>query len=148
MEEVMNKLVRVVFSLTFLSFLAFSFVSANQTVTVTQIKGLVQIKKMNDGLWSPAQENASLSSGDQIRSFLESSALLTFPDQSEFILGENSSLDIKDVSQNPNTKASKRELKLNVGTLHYKVKPKEETAAEFKIHSSTSIVGITGPKAS
>ena len=129
--------------LLFFYFLNNSFAEPN-CIQVTQIKGLVQRKKLGAEEWLKAEENTKLFTGDKIRSFLESSALLTFPDKSEFRLGENSSLDIKDVSQNPRTKTAKRELKLNLGSLHYKVPPKEETAAEFKIHSSTSIVGITG----
>ncbi|MFT5388229.1 MAG: hypothetical protein ACI9E5_001365, partial [Candidatus Omnitrophota bacterium] len=116
----------------------------SEVVQVTTFKGLVQVKKLDDSQWHKVQGVAELYSGDQIRSFLASSATLLFPDKSEFYLGENSSLDIKDVSTNPRTKISKRELKLNLGSLHYKVVPKSETAAEYKIHSSTSIVGITG----
>ena len=116
----------------------------SEHVSVSNIKGMVQVKSVGTDSWKKAADLDKLNSGDKIRSFLESSALLTFPDKSEFTLGENSSLDIKDISKNPKTYSSKRELKLELGSLHYKVQPKEQTAAEFKIHSSTSIVGITG----
>ena len=116
----------------------------NTDAVIKEITGLVQVQKANQTDWIKAQENSTVTSGDKIRSFLESSALLIFPDSSEFRLRENTSLDIKDISQNPFDKSAKRELKLNLGSLHYKVPPKKERATEFKIHSSTSIVGITG----
>ncbi len=138
------------FFILFFCFLLLSFPFLNDceadsgVVRVVEVNGLVQIKPVGSTDWVKAEEKAQITSGDKIRSFLQSSALLVFPDKSEFKLGENSSLDIKDVSVNPRTNTAKRELKLNLGSLHYKVAPKEETAAEFKIHSSTSIVGITG----
>jgi len=113
-------------------------------VIIKETTGFVQIQKLNESKWVEAQVNSVLTSGDRIRSFLKSSALLVFPDNSEFQLRENTSLDIKDVSRNIKDKTAKRELKLNLGSLHYKVPPKKEIASEFKIHSSTSIVGITG----
>ncbi|MFC1510551.1 FecR domain-containing protein, partial [Candidatus Omnitrophota bacterium] len=113
-------------------------------VEATNIQGLVKAQPLGNADWIKVEEGFQLFSGDKIKSFLESSVLLMFPDQSEFTLGENSFLEIKDVSENPRTKTAKRELVLNVGSLHYKVPPQEETASEFKVHSSTSIVGITG----
>jgi len=116
----------------------------NTDIVIKEITGLVQIQKANQTDWIKAGENSTVTSGDKVRSFLESSALLIFPDSSEFRLRENTSLDIKDISQNTFDQSAKRELKLNLGSLHYKVPPKKEKATEFKIHSSTSIVGITG----
>ncbi len=114
------------------------------SVQLSRIKGFVQIQKTGEDKWQKATPNMPLSSGDKIRSFLESSAVLLYPDQSEFILGENSSLQIKDISQNPKTKATNREFKLDLGTLHYKVTPLKEKASDLKIYSSTAIVGVTG----
>jgi len=128
----------------FLASLSPLVASADNSVKIMEVKGLVQLQRLSEQEWIKAEENAELFSGDKIRSFLESSAKLIFPDQSEFTLGENSSLDIKDVSQNPKTKTAKRELKLNLGKLHYKVPPSKEKASDFKVHSSTAIVGITG----
>lgn len=143
-SKVSSKLLIIGFTL-FVFMTPFSVSGAEvNAIQVKDIKGLVQIQKGGTQDWIKAEEDSQLVTGDSIRSFMESTALLIFPDKSEFSLGENSSLDIKDISRNPRTKAAKRELKLNLGTLHYKVPPKEETASEFKIHSSTSIVGITG----
>ena len=72
--------------------------------------------------------------------FLESSALLVFPDGSEFRIRENTSLDIKDVSQSAFNKTARRELKLNLGSMHYKVPPKKDQAAEFKGRPGVEIV--------
>ncbi len=118
--------------------------AADSQITIKEIKGLVQVQKAGEADWGKAQEFSTVTSGDKIRSFLESSALLAFPDGSEFYLRENTSLDIKDISKSSFGQSAKRELKLNLGSLHYKVPPKKEKATEFKIHSSTSIVGITG----
>ncbi|MCK4881844.1 MAG: FecR domain-containing protein, partial [Candidatus Omnitrophica bacterium] len=118
--------------------------AADSQITIKEIKGLVQVQKAGEADWGKAQEFSTVTSGDKIRSFLESSALLAFPDGSEFYLRENTSLDIKDISQSSFGQSAKRELKLNLGSLHYKVPPKKEKATEFKVYSSTSIVGITG----
>ncbi len=141
----MNKFFTILLStlLVFCSLSGYALAGENDIV-IKEIKGLVQVQKAGNADWHMAEENSTLTSGDKIRSFLESSALLIFPDSSEFRIRENTSLDIKDISQNPINKTAKRELKLNLGSLHYKVLPKKEQATEFRIHSSTSIVGITG----
>ncbi|MCK5505307.1 MAG: FecR domain-containing protein, partial [Thermodesulfovibrionia bacterium] len=130
-------------------FLAVFFCSGNvlfadSEIIIKEIKGLVQVQKAGDADWAKATESSTVTSGDKVRSFLESSVLLAFPDGSEFTLRENTSLDIKDISQSAFDQSAKRELKLNLGSLHYKVPPKKERATEFKIHAATSIVGITG----
>ncbi|MCP4652286.1 MAG: hypothetical protein GY858_02730 [Candidatus Omnitrophica bacterium] len=106
--------------------------------------GLVQVQKSGQGEWTKVKNKTKLITGDMIRTFLESSVLLVYPDESEFRLGENSLMEVKDLSQNPKTKLSNRELKLHLGAMRYKVTPFKEKGSEFKIHSSTAIVGITG----
>lgn len=116
----------------------------NDYLQIRNIQGLVQIQSFGQEQWIKAQDSAKLFSGDKIRTFLESAVTLIYPDASEFSLGENSFLEIKDISQNPRKRALKQELKINLGTLHYKVTPIKEKTAELKIHSSTAIVGVTG----
>ncbi|MBN1869550.1 MAG: FecR domain-containing protein [Candidatus Omnitrophica bacterium] len=118
--------------------------AASTDIIIKEIKGLVQVQREGDAEWAKAEEASTVTAGGKVRSFLESSALLVFPNGSEFRLRENTSIDVKDISQNAINKTSQRALKLNLGTLHYKVPPKKEKATEFKIYSSTSIVGITG----
>ena len=112
-------------------------------VHIKSITGLVQVQAPG-GEWDKARPDQALTPGDKVRSFLESSAVLVFSDGSEFQLRENTALDIKDISREQAGPREKTELKLNLGSLHYKVPPKKEKTSEYKIHSSTSIVGITG----
>jgi len=139
------KKIKEIFFLTLLFvILPIQIASPDEYLKIIGLKGLVQIKTSSQSSWIKASSSSKLITGDSIRTFLESSVILEYPDKSTFELGENSALQIKDISKNPKTKASNRELKLSVGTLHYKVSPMAQKASEFKIHSSTSIVGITG----
>jgi len=140
----MNKLNYILGVLLLVTCFQAEALAKSDDVVIKEVQGFVQIQRINETDWIKAEANETLNSGDKIRTLLKSSAVLIFTDGSEFQLRENTSLDIKDVSQNIQNKTAKRELKLNLGSLHYKVPPKKEKAIEFKIHSSTSIVGITG----
>jgi len=113
-----------VFLLTF-GFQAKALAESDKVV-IKEIQGFVQIQRLEESDWIAAEEEGILTSGDKVRSFLKSSALLVFPDRSEFRLRENTSLDIKDISENLKNKTAKRELKLNLGSLHYKAPPKKK----------------------
>lgn len=109
-----------------------------------EVNGLVKVQAPGQNLWTKAQINQKILKGSKIKTFLESSAILVYPDGSLFTLGENSFLEINDMSQNSQTKATSTDFKLNVGTLHYKITPIKDKASQFKIHSATAIVGVTG----
>jgi len=97
-------------ALLLLSFQSEGF-SKGEDVIIKEITGFVQIQRLNESDWIKAEDDATLTSGDKVRSFLKSSALLIFPEGSEFRLRENTSLDIKDISQNMKENTAKRELK-------------------------------------
>ncbi|MBU1854034.1 MAG: FecR domain-containing protein [Candidatus Omnitrophica bacterium] len=113
-------------------------------ITIKNIDGLVQIKKGDDTNWEKASKGATLSTNHKIRTLLESRAELEYSDGTILTLRENSILDIKDISYDLKTGKHKKELKLNLGGMKYKVTPLREKGSEFKIHSSTAIVGVTG----
>ncbi|MFC1621468.1 FecR domain-containing protein, partial [Candidatus Omnitrophota bacterium] len=114
------------------------------TLTIKSIDGLVQIKKSDSSGWEKAAKGNILSTNHKIRTLLESRAELEYSDGTILTLRENSILDIKDISFDPKTGKQKREIKLNLGGMKYKVTPLREKGSEFKIHSSTAIVGVTG----
>jgi len=101
-----------IYTILAVSLLIFCFqaesLAKSDDVIIKEITGFVQIQRFNESDWIPAEEDAILTSGDKVRSFLKSSALLIFPDSSEFRLRENTSLDIKDVSQNIKNKIAMR----------------------------------------
>ncbi|MBN1793387.1 MAG: FecR domain-containing protein, partial [Candidatus Omnitrophica bacterium] len=113
-------------------------------IIVTECHGKVQIVRAGLSEWSDCTEGMLLTTGDTVRTLLGSQAVLTYPDETTLTLIENSILEIKDISHNPKTGVGKRELKLNLGNLKYNVTPLENKGSEFKIYSSTAIVGITG----
>ncbi|MFC1624218.1 FecR domain-containing protein [Candidatus Omnitrophota bacterium] len=113
-------------------------------ITIKDIEGLVQIKKGDEAGWKRASAGDTLTTNHKIRTLLESRAELLYSDGSTLTLRENSILDIKDISYDLKTGKHKREIKLNLGGMKYKVTPLREKGSEFKIHSSTAIVGVTG----
>ncbi|MFC1508207.1 FecR domain-containing protein [Candidatus Omnitrophota bacterium] len=113
-------------------------------ITIKNIDGYVQIKKADDTNWKKASKGDVLSTNHKIRTLLESLAELEYSDGTILTLRENSILDIKDISYDKKTGKHKREIKLNLGGMKYKVTPIREKGSEFKIHSSTAIVGVTG----
>lgn len=138
---------------SFLVFCLWGFISlwtlptqANDTflLLLQDIHGLVQVQYAGEDVWTKVDGRVELSQGDTIRTFLNSAATLHYPDQSIFTLEESSKLTIKDNSVNSQAQSYRRELKLDSGTLSYKVPPLKEKSSEIKIHSSSTIVGITG----
>lgn len=116
----------------------------NQFIAVKGVDGYVEIMRAKETSWQPATPGAPLFSNDKIRTRLESRAVLEYPDGTTLSLRENTQLTIQDISRDTKTSLTKRELKLNVGGMKYKVTKLEEKGSEFKIHSSTAIVGVTG----
>lgn len=118
------------------------------SVEVVSVLGMVQSQKANSAEWTAVAIGTKLFSQDKIRTLIDSLAQLKYPDNTTLTLRENSLLTIQDISTDPKTGLSKRELKLSLGGMKYKVSKLDEKKSEFKIHSSTAIVGITGTEGS
>lgn len=118
------------------------------SVEVVSVLGMVQSQKANSAEWTAVAIGTKLFSQDKIRTLIDSLAQLKYPDNTTLTLRENSLLTIQDISTDPKTGLSKRELKLGLGGMKYKVSKLDEKKSEFKIHSSTAIVGITGTEGS
>ncbi|MFH0790477.1 MAG: FecR domain-containing protein [Candidatus Omnitrophota bacterium] len=116
----------------------------DNSAQITAIQGVVQIQKVNTTGWAQASQGTKLYSQDKIRTLIDSLATLQYPDNTQLTLRENSILTIQDTSKDSKTGLSKRELKLDVGGMKYKVTRLTEKGSEFKIHTSTAIVGVTG----
>ncbi|MBU1125711.1 MAG: FecR domain-containing protein, partial [Candidatus Omnitrophica bacterium] len=113
-------------------------------VEVISVQGAAQVQKAQSSDWVAADKGTQLYSQDKIRTLIDSLAQLQYPDASTLSLRENSLLTIQDISRDPKTKLIKRELKLDVGGMKYKVSRLREKGSEFKMRTSTAIVGVTG----
>ncbi|MBN1586755.1 MAG: FecR domain-containing protein, partial [Candidatus Omnitrophica bacterium] len=112
-------------------------------VLLRESTGRVQ-RRVSGGSWETLESGTLLQAGETVRTLMNSRAVLEYADQTVLTLKENSVLTLADDSLDSESGTSRRELKLDLGSMHYKVSKIQEKGSEFKIHSSTAIVGITG----
>jgi len=118
-------------------------VYAQISAKLESISGEVQVS-IRGGVPSLAVTGVVLNAGDTIRTGPGSEATLRLPDGSTLQLGENSSLDISTLAQNPQTGARTSFFKLFFGKVRAIISEdyKRTPGAEFNIETPNALAGV------
>lgn len=124
-------------------------------VTVSDLAGIVDVKKAGTDAWVPAQKGMKLTSGDAIKTTIDSGADLVFEDGSVIRLDEETSLGVEDLSENVekarflyvfdrNVTAKKTKFKLDEGNIMAAVKEVGNSKSQFTVQTPKGIAGVRG----
>jgi len=137
-----------VFLLNFQTYLHAQVKKANAKgiamVTVTYIQGQVEVKKSNDKEWTLAKLNMILHQEDRLRTRLLSNTEIKFEDGSIVKVGENTMIDIKELTLDRETLEQESSIKLWLGKIRARIEKLRQKNSRFNVITPTAIVGVRG----
>lgn len=133
-----------------------AFAAGNmKSVTIKDLTGVVDIKKAGMDSWVPAERGVQLTSGDSIRTTLDSAADIMFENGSVIRLDEETTLGVEELAENVekarflyffdrNVTAKKTKLKLDEGNITAAIAPIGSSKSKFTVETPRGIAGVRG----
>jgi len=124
-------------------------------VTVKDLSGIVDVKKAGTDVWVPAGKGMKLTSGDAIKTTIDSAVDLAFENGSVIRLNEETTLGVEDLSENVekarflyvfdrNVKSKKTKFKLDEGSIMASVTEVGNSRSQFTVQTPKGIAGVRG----
>lgn len=118
----------------------------NRIATVTEIKGIVDIKLLKEA-WKTAKVGMVLNQGDIIRTKANSLVVLNLDGSAQTAtveVKENSQLKLAELIENKKEGIQSTFLDLALGEILIKAKKLDSEKSRFEVKTPTSIVGVRG----
>jgi hypothetical protein len=112
--------------------------------SVTEVTGLVEMKRAGSDEWQAIQVGTELKASDRLRSADDASALLRFPDRSLTDIAGNTQLTILQLRTPRSDEGQIVVLRQTLGNTRYDVQPQESPESRFEIETPSAKVSVVG----
>lgn len=131
--------------LVLFTFLVLSFginaEAQERKATITYFEGEVNVLRAGETQWTKAKIKMNLEVGDKLKTALASECEITLEDGSTVTVGENTTIDLKELFSQEETKKTK--FKLWMGEIKVRTE-KLRKGSSFQVETPTGIAGVRG----
>jgi len=121
--------------------------AAQQRVTLNQIIGKVEVRSTGSGKWRPARVGMGVRAGWDIRTYVESSAQLSFETGTVISINENTVMTMDELLQKGQG-ATKSNVKIATGKVFANVQKLVTSKSSFEFETPTAVASIRGTRLS
>ncbi|MDD5085126.1 MAG: FecR family protein [Candidatus Omnitrophica bacterium] len=114
---------------------------AAQTVTLTNVKGIVLIQKLGATQWNPASDGMQLTMGDAVKTGKDGSVKIEFKDGGTLTLQKET--DIKVLRAEEKEKTTQTEVDMKIGKLRAQIQ-KLKAGSKFDVKTPVSVATVRG----
>ncbi len=118
---------------------------SGQRCFIKSMIGDVKVQRSKSPKWIKARPNMPLKVNDAVRTFVESEAVIQFPDGGNISLKENTTLELSALSKEKSG-AKKTGLKILSGDLMANVKKLTHKGSKFEFETPTAVAAIRGTR--
>ena len=131
-----------------LTFLSSAQSIDNRSAGIANLKGRVEIKRVNDKIWRPAKIGMILHQGDAIMTAADGWAVLNLDKgkTASIEIKKNTRLSLSKLKEDDANGAKNTLLNLAIGKILIKVQKLRKESSKFEVKTPTSIIGVRGTK--
>lgn len=116
-------------------------IAQERKATITYFEGEVEVLRAEETKWTKAKIKMDLEAGDKLRTALASKCEITLEDGSTITIDENTTIDLKELLSEEETKKTK--FKLWMGKVKVRAE-KLRKGSSFQVETPTGLAGVRG----